>query len=311
MEKKRHMSEPIFMIGMPRSGTSALSEAISLHEKLGWFSNYLNKYPTLPILSLLDRVTTIPGFGWNLRGKKKQEKSLTSRVRRYLPYSSEANNVWETYCGDKFLWDYLISTEASPAEKAKIKKYINFVLVCQGKDRFFTKFTGPPKIYYLSSIFPKAFFIHVLRDPRGVVSSLLNVKFWKKGRGDIEPWWKNGLKKEYLHLWETHKMAPAALAAVQWNMITELTWQEKSLLNPKQFVEIRYEDFVQHPHEILSEILSQVGLEDSHIAHKYLNSFGSLKNMNFKYKRLLTKEEIKIVEEITNPIASKAGYHFS
>ena len=62
---------PIFLIGMPRSGTSVLSESISLHEDLGCLSNYLNWFPSNPYLAFFHRFTDIPIVGWYLRGTKK------------------------------------------------------------------------------------------------------------------------------------------------------------------------------------------------------------------------------------------------
>jgi len=35
------MNSPIFLIGMGRSGTTVLAEAISTHKDLGWISKYL------------------------------------------------------------------------------------------------------------------------------------------------------------------------------------------------------------------------------------------------------------------------------
>ena len=52
------IKRPIFVIGMPRSGTTAISQAMSVHEDLGWFSNYFEWVPFIPEISLLTRVTS-------------------------------------------------------------------------------------------------------------------------------------------------------------------------------------------------------------------------------------------------------------
>ena len=186
---------------MPRSGTTVLSEAIAAHEDLGWISNYVNRLPMLPWLALFDRMADNSLTGGLLRGKKKQDLNLWSFFRKFLPHPDEALKFWQRFCGDKFLWDYLVNQSALPVEKDSLVKALHNILVLQGKKRLFTKLTGPPRIHYLSTIFPDAGFIHLLRDPRAVVSSLLRVNFWRFHGGLKKPWWKNGLPGEYLAEW--------------------------------------------------------------------------------------------------------------
>ncbi|MDL1957456.1 MAG: sulfotransferase [Candidatus Desulfofervidus auxilii] len=303
------MKEPIFLIGMGRSGTTVLAEAISIHKDLGWISKYLEIFPWLPYLSFLNKLVDIPFLGVYLRGKKRQSKGLISFIRRFLPYCVENYNVWEKFCGKKFSFDYLAHQKASKAEKEAIIKYVRTLLRFQGKKRFFAKFTGPPRICFLQSIFPDAYFIHIIRDPRAVVNSLLKVKFWREGGGLERPWWQ-GLPEEYIKEWEKRNRSPVALAALQWKRVVSLTWEEKKYVQHGHFIEIRYEDFVEKPHEYLTEVFHKVGLEDSPEAHKYISSIGKLRNMNYKYKKDLSKEDIKLIEEITRDVANKAGYYF-
>jgi len=304
------LEKPIFMIGMPRSGTTVISEAISLHPDLGWFSNYLGRMPYLPIVALLDRVTGCKAWGWRLRGKKHQAGGLLSFLKRALPHTDEAFKVWQYCCGDYFLRDYLINRQATEAEKICLRGYVKKVLRYQNKKRFFTKLTGPPRIAYLKSIFPDAIFIHAVRDPRAVVASLLKVDFWQEGGGLKEPWWVNGLPREYVNAWEERDRHPVALAAVQWKRVVELTFEEKKLLRQGCFFQIRYEDFVSDPHGTLSGLFASLGLSDAVEAHNYLATTGNIRNMNFKYSKILSAEEIAIVETLVKPVAQKTGYSF-
>ena len=311
LKKRRieiEIERPIFVIGMPRSGTTILSEAMSIHEDVGWFSNYMNKLPYIPEVTLLTRIVNIPRIGWHLRGKKRQSKGFGSFIRSWLPYSAEAFPVWGLYCGSKFPWDYMINRVANENEKYRIRTTIKNVLILQGKQRFFSKFTGPPRICYLNSIFPDAYFVHVLRDPRAITSSLLKVPFWKKGGGLENPWWRNGLCQGYVEEWINSGRSSIALAAVQWKQVVELAWQESKILDSSRYIELRYEDFVSAPHGALQEILNKVDLPYSLSVQRYINSIGKVQNMNFKYKQNLTRSDILLIEKITNNTAQKAGY---
>jgi len=300
--------KPIFMIGMPRSGTSVLSEAISLHENLGWFSNYLNQFPHLPALSILNRFADMPLIGLYIRGKKKQEQGFFPTFKRFLPYSIEAFSVWELFFGKRFSFDYLIDKKPAAYESERVKRYVKKILLLQNKKRFFAKLTGPSRIYFLLNVFPEAFFINIIRDPRAVVNSLLNVNFWKNSGGYQRPWWQNGLSEEDIDQWKKYANSPVALGAVQWKRVVELTDVEKKLLIPSRYIEIRYEDFIEKPHESLSTIFQTFHLPDSKRAHRYVTSLGSLFNQNFKYKKRLSTKDIFIIEQITRKVASKKGY---
>lgn len=300
---------PIFIIGMGRSGTTLIGESIAAHEKVGWFSNYMNKLPFFPEISLINRIVDIPKVGWYFRGKKYQNKEFQGLIRCALPYSVEAYSVWKQYCGEKFLWDYLLGQKANAIEKTKMRKLIKKVLYFQGKERFCTKITGPARITYLKSIFPNACFIHVLRNPRATIASLLNVPFWKNDGGLDKPWWRNGLCEDYINEWIKNEKSPIALAAVQWKQIVEYTWEESKILAPENYMEIKYEKFVTEPYKTVDHVFSNLNLPFSENAYRFINSIAKVKkNMNKKYKQHFTTKDIHLIDKITMETAQKGGY---
>ena len=231
-------------------------------------------------------------------------------LRRCLPHIVEAYPVWQRHCGEKIKYDFLFGKIATSEERRKIAQVIHNIMKLQGKNRFFAKFTGPPRICFLNSIFQDAFFIHIIRDPRAVVRSLLNVNFWKKGGGKNKLWWRNGPKIDDVELDKPLKLLPLKLAAVQWKNIIEVTWQESKLIENNRYIEIRYEDYVHDPHSVMSELLTKVKLPPSKNVHRYLDWIGSPSDMNFKFKESFNSTEIDTIERITEATARKAGYIF-
>lgn len=302
------IKKPVFVIGFPRSGTTVLAEAIAVHKTFGWFSNYYNLIPKFPELSILNRVIDIPGFGWKLRGKKKQSNNFLSTLRKLFPYSVEAYSVWEKHCGEKFLFDYLLNQTADSSEKREIKEAISKVLKFQGKSRFIAKITGPSRINYLKSIFGDAIFIHVLRDPRAVVSSLLKVDFWKMKMGAKKPWWRNGLSEESLNDWKNSGKDPVVLAAVQWREIIKFARDEKTNIGADDYFEIKYEEFVENPKDTLKYIMERLALNYSEDIDRYIKTFGKVKDMNYKFKQNLYASDLKNIMQVTGAIANKVGY---
>ncbi len=305
----RQLDAPIFMIGMPRSGTSIISEAISLNEELGFLSNYVHRLPGLPVLALLDRFTFLPHIGWRLRGKKRQFKGILNLVQQFLPYAGDGYRVWGRLWGEKQVKNYLAGKTADRLTVRRTKNYIQTILAYQDKSRFFTKLNGPPRICFLNSIFPEAFFIHILRDPRAVTASLLKSDWWIKGQGLTKPWW-NGLPKQDMQQWLLADRSPIALSAIQWKQVVALTWKEKELIPPERYMEITYEDFIQSPFQCIRHIFLKAGLTPSITSHRYLEEKGKPVNMNYKFKQFFTRSEIELIDNLTRSTAMQAGYEY-
>ena len=60
MIERSETDKPIFVIGTGRCGSTIVFEALALHEKLGWFSNYNDRFPNLEFVSLAPRIYNLP-----------------------------------------------------------------------------------------------------------------------------------------------------------------------------------------------------------------------------------------------------------
>src|SRR5262249_48368103 len=131
----RMVDRPIFFIGAPRSGTTIVFEAFAAHEDLGWFSNFLYKFPRHPIVSVVSRLAISNAF----LGSKKQNGE--SRFRLPRPYPTECFPAWEICCGKKFRFEFLMNQIASAAERESAINLLCGVMKYQGKRRFTAKIT--------------------------------------------------------------------------------------------------------------------------------------------------------------------------
>lgn len=280
--------KPIFLIGMGRSGSSIIYDVFSQHSDLAFFSQYCTKLIHFPQLTFAHR------FFKTYRQKGQWQKQKT--LEKIVPSPKEAYDNWEYLCGKKFRSSFLRDIKANPQEKEKTIRYINTLLKWQGKSRFVTKLTGPPRITFINSIFDNAVFIDIVRDPRATVNSLLNVGFRKK-KGLAKMAWEGSLVGDDLKIWESYGKSPVAILALEWRAVYKQTKEEVKNLGPSNYKRVRYEDFVEAPRTILGEIYGFSNLSYT----KHVDDFISktyLKNTNFKYKETLTKTEINIIEEI-------------
>jgi len=160
-------------------------------------------------------------------------------------------------------------------------------------------------IQELQKLFPDAKFLYIVRDGRDVTCSLMG-KHSKWHWAHMKPTgWQDWQKK--------HKSGPLKYAW-QWNETINIVNQDKSNLNPEDFVEIKYEDFVFNPKEVMQKVFSifEIPFEkpqqelckkvDSDMRRELEATPGWTKsdhsNSVGRYKENLTPEELVEVEKI-------------
>ncbi|MBZ0073201.1 MAG: sulfotransferase [Gammaproteobacteria bacterium] len=301
----RKIDRPIFFIGVPRSGTTILFEAVAKHPDIGGPLTYHERWPWLlgtgALLPLLDNKVL------GLQGRKKQHGGVIPG-NRLLPQHAEAYSFWTHYARPDFARSYLLGIHATSADQVRIHKVLRRLLAWECRSRFATKLTGPARIGYLHSLFPDACFIHVIRDGRAVVHSLLNVAFWRRGGGLVNPWWNPGFPSTYVEYWEHEGRRPEILAALQWRNIIETTRKEAASLAENKYMEIRYEEFLEYPHQVLSSIYSFVGLRDAERAHVYLREHPPLRALNQKYASEMSRDAICKMTLAMEPWLGRLSY---
>jgi len=299
------IERPIFFIGMPRSGTTILFEAFARHPSLAWVSNYCRMYPGKPWVNglrpLLDNRFV------KLYGNKKQYGE-TRLLNIYFPQPDEAYQFWNLHTSLRFGRDCLEGQQCKEPYRGNIRRVVSSIVTWQRKKRFSAKLTGPPRIHYLRSIFPDAIFVHVVRDGRAVVHSLLNVPFWKEKGGFIEPFWNGCLSEEEHNSWMESGSDPGILAALQWRRVIELTRREGKELGAGQLYEVRYEEFMDAPHESLDRLCRACGLSLSDSVHEFIDNGPQLCNMNYKYEKDFAKEYLTKLNASMRPIIDELRY---
>jgi hypothetical protein len=182
------------------------------------------------------------------------------------------------------------------------------VLRWQGKPRFAAKLTGPSRLGFVQGLFPDAHFVHIVRDGRAVVNSLLHVDFWKDTWRMREPAWRGGMKDSHLRTWEASGRSPLALAALQWRNVLERTWEERDGHRPQVFCEVRYEDFLAAPGETMQRICDAVDVEFSPQARRWLEERSSLKPAGAGFQRSFSTDELALLDELIGDLLAQLGY---
>lgn len=300
------LRNPVFVIGMPRSGTTILFEALARHPQLGWISNYCRMFPSAPWVNVARAM--LDNSLIRLYGHKKQY-GTAPKYNLLLPQPDEAYEFWDLHSGLPFSRDALRGMEAPPARRAALRDAAAAVVAWQRRDRLAAKLTGPPRIHYLHSVFPDAIFVHVIRDARAVAHSLVNVRFWRSKGGLEGPFWNGLLEPDDVSSWERRGRDAAVLAAIQWRRVIETAREESAVLRrPAQYFEIRYEDFTARPHAVLTDVLQNCLLPDAAEVHGYVDAGPELRNMNAKFHGGLAQASLSEITSLAQPLLNELGY---
>lgn len=301
----KKLEQPIIFVGMGRSGTTLMFESFATHRELGWPSNYCEMFPGVPSLNLLCPLFERALFG--TRGLK-QQYAKTRLGNRFLPQPSEAYPYWDRYANPEFSHSYMAGGSASFEDINRARRAVALLLAYQRKSRLAAKITGPGRIAFLHSIFPDARFVHVVRDGRAVVDSLLRVKFWREGGGLERPFWDDPLPESLVGVWAASNHDPAVLAAVQWlNVIVNIR-EEAAALPGEQFTEVRYEDFVSDPRVELAGLYDFSELERYPGLLERALQFKPMSTMNEKYRDRIEPRVLEAITDCMRPVLEQYDY---
>lgn len=289
MNREISIDRPIFIVGCGRSGTTILYELLSGHPDLAWFSTYSQRWPQLPLAIAPSKLHDLG--------------QLSRKYRDKLPRPVEGYPLWD-YCkpvANSPSDPPLTESDARPDDIARVRDMVATHLRYQGKPRFINKNTrNTRRIRYLDAIFKDALFVHIVRNPRATVNSLLKVDFWP----DLKIWSERQVTPRQ---WEAAGNDSAVLAARLWSAEVQRALDDSAMLPDHRYVQLRYEDLMEHPEDILAGILAFCGLEWSERFSRFVASF-RLANMNSKYDSQLSAERIARIDRVVAPVARRLGY---
>lgn len=276
------VSSPIFIVGSGRSGTTLVYELMCQHPDLGWFSNYVERWPKLPQLGLVSRHARL---------------SRLPRIGRYMPRPVEGYRLWDS-CASRQRPNAgpLDDRDVHPEERECINATIARIMRYQGKHRFVNKNTrNSVRVPFLMELFGDPFFIHVVRDPRAAVASMLRVPFWP----NLPVWCEGGITPLE---WRASGRDETVLAAKLWCDEVGRVLADRARIPEGRYLEIRYEDLVREPRRHVPTIFEFCGMT---LTPRMLDRMSRIPcdDRNAKFRSQLNQTQIDQIDNMTLPIA--------
>jgi hypothetical protein len=257
------IDRPIFVVGLPRSGTTLLHYLLSAHPRAAYINNVMNTLPDT--ILAIERVRSL--LKLNISG----DRHLRDSIEVDFTSPSEPIMAWQIWTRQN-LYDLefkKLSAASLGADAVhRIKSDIRKVLLASHLDgpRFVCKYPYfSMQMPLLQELFPDAKFVHIVRRPDSVAHSMIKLFLLIEHQRQ----WVNhptvktlipyprvpSLKK----LIETLGPESTTTTATVWKEAIEELQSDRPKI--RNLLEVRYEDLVGNPEVTLEKILSFCELE--------------------------------------------------
>lgn len=300
IEKHRGViKKPIFIVGVPRTGTTMLYRIMCQHPELAWFSHLDLKYWFSPKEQedLKRRYTKLKEEGKPVPRNEGSLFVFGTNQGTPLPGTdrvpTEAGTFWYKFVGN--------DTKVSVDNKLKIYESIANAITSMGRQRFLNKSPqNSVRLFLLKELFPDAKFINCIRDPRPVVSSMMERD---EKEGEFDP----GIPVKNKS--ELNKMEPAQKWAWYYKTITDAIYDFAVQQDETNFLTVIYEDFQEHPYENLRKILKFCEIKQLPNLKEIVPPMR--KKALSKWREKINPEDEKKIFEMTMPAIKKMNYPYS
>jgi hypothetical protein len=296
------VDRPVFVIGTGRSGLSPLMDLVAYHGAFAWPSQYNDRWPSRPELSALSKVVELPV----IRGRLKF-------VRR-VPKHAEAFRLWR-WCFPGFAEPFrdLEASDVTPHVRRRFHQVVGAITRYQRKPRFIAEYSGWSRIRFLREIFPDAKFIHIVRDGRAVVHSLLTVRWWDGWHG-VHRWRIGPPGPDVLEELERHGHSFTALAAAYWKILVANIADRGEELPEDDLLTVRYEDLVADPEKEARRCVAFAGLDPDDPA--FLRHLRAVRIVDANHEHLrippwreaFDRRDLEVIEDVAGPELARFGY---
>jgi hypothetical protein len=295
----------VFLLGAPRSGTSLIYKALCMHPDAVWISNWVRTYPSATVLAVANRIPRrFPEMRRRVWFGRDSNAYVYGRRRppweRAFPMPVEGEPIFEHLDevdeGDRAAEEPTSKVDEVRYLRGKVRSIRRFA----GGSTFVSKRIGNNRrISMLTTAFPGARFVDLIRDGRAVAHSLSRVDWWP----DTTPWWHHQTPRT----WEGEGGDGWEFCAREW--VEEIGVIESGLqrVPSTQRLHLRYEDLIGAPVESLRSVAIIAGLAPT---AGWVDQVARLDfpDRNDTWRQRLSATAVRTIEEIQRETLIRHGY---
>jgi hypothetical protein len=199
----------------------------------------------------------------------------------------------------------LEARDATPSAVTAIREAVETQVREMRRERFLAKYTGWPRIGFMDHVFPRARYIHILRDGRAVAWSLLHVSWWEGWRGP-EQWRWGPLSDADARAWQDSDRSFFVLAGLQWKTLADRIAARGAEIGDR-YLQVRFEQLVQTPEEVVAGALDWAGLRRDAGFLQVVRS-RAYRDADQRWRQEVSPEELARFEAALGPALRHHGY---
>jgi hypothetical protein len=302
-----------FMLGTGRCGSTIVGQVAAMHPDVGFIANVDDRFAGLNRKGRLNNriYRSLPAPLQKQGGRRggAGHGRLASGVRGVAMTPSEGYRLLDRHVSPMLSAPVrdLVAEDASAWLSARLRGFFEQRAGAQGRPLFLHKFTGWPRAGLLHAVFPQARFVHVVRDGRAVASSLVQQPWWG-GFGGPEAWGFGPLPDADAALWLESGRSFPVLAGLEWKLLMEAFAEAQQRLPAESWLELRYEDIVEHPREPVGRLLSHLGLDWTDGFERAFDSLEFTPSRAGAYRDELSAADVQMLERALGPALRAHGY---
>jgi len=300
----RLSTDPVFLVGAARSGTSLLYRVLALHPAATYLSNWVQRFPQLPELVALNRLArAMPQTRHRMWFGPKGDEAYVygerrSAFRRAFPNPAEAEGFYRQSGVPENGHD---APTLSRAASEELRRRVRRVARADGHRALLMKrIANNRRLPLLAELFPGARFIEIVRDGRAVAASIARVDWWEGST----VWWWGGTPAD----WRAAGRDPWELCARNWTEEVAITRTGLAGLDADRVLSIRYEDLVAAPDSVVRTCAAFAGMSPTDTKWTSALSDVRFPDNNQRWRSALPTDALTTIERVQAAELQRYGY---
>lgn len=282
---------PVFVVGTGRCGSTIVDSVLSMHPAFSWMPSWVDTLG-LPEVAVVNRLWAVPGTD-------------EYRLKRYFPTPIEPYEAFRRR--DPEFWTEAMSDAGVRSAERQIVPLIQRIKRAHGNPRYLAKLVGRPvKVNLFHQLYPDAYFVHVTRELKPTLSSLLKVEFYTEWGRDLDTWPWEEIPASLLELHERSGRSNAVGAAIGLYLNRRMVDEQLREIDPAKVVEVPYADFVQDPVSSTKALAARIDLEFTDAFAARIAARSIYGGADEKWKSHLDAEVIALLDEMDTLVAAGA-----
>jgi len=268
----------VHVIGVPRSGTTLVTQILATHTDIGYINNLIAAFWKAPVYGIRLSSQVVPR---NLKSSYQSEFGRTKGIHE--PH--EFGYFWSELLHYR---EMLEQENKDDIDWKRVRLVLTNMALAFGRPVLFKSFLLGWHVTEVQKILPRTCWIHVYRDPLANILSLLKLR--KELLGSVEKW--ASLKpKEYTFL---RKQSYLEQVVGQYYFLERSYREQLAQIPTDNVFHLSYEDFCRNPNAVLSDFQKMLNRQNSSIkitseAPKFTPNIHQSSELEMAVNKLLEK----------------------